>query len=79
MSNYFEWMLYVCVFAFLFPVSHTKTVRQFGAAAMAVCISWCDLIWSLRRIPGVGIYILIVQEVFKTLLKVLSNYCRFDY
>jgi hypothetical protein len=71
-SNYFEWTLYVCVLYFIFPVSNTKTERQFGAAAIAVCISWFNLIWFLRRIPDIGTYILTLQKVFKTLAKVYA-------
>ncbi|CAB4009212.1 transient receptor potential cation channel subfamily A member 1-like [Paramuricea clavata] len=70
-SNYFEWMLYVCVLYFMFPVRNTKTERQFGAASLAVCISWFNLIWFLRRIPDIGTYILTLQKVFKTLTKML--------
>jgi hypothetical protein len=69
-SNYFEWMLYVCVLYFMFPVKKTKTERQFGAASLAICISWLNLIWFLRRIPDIGTYILTLQKVFKTLTKV---------
>jgi transient receptor potential cation channel subfamily A protein 1 len=69
-SNYFEWTLYVCVLYFMFPVKKTKTARQFGAAAIAVCISWFNLIWFLRRVPDIGTYILTLQKVFKTLVKV---------
>ena len=65
-------MLYICVLFFLFPVTHTKTERQFGAAAVAVCISWFNLIWFLRRIPDIGMYILTLKKVFKTLIKVLD-------
>ncbi|XP_028406994.1 transient receptor potential cation channel subfamily A member 1-like isoform X2 [Dendronephthya gigantea] len=70
-SNYFEWTLYVCVMVFMFPVRKTKTEDQFGAAAIAVCISWFNLIWFLRRIPDIGTYILTLQKVFKTLVKML--------
>ena len=56
----------------MFPVTRTKTERQFGAAAVAVCISWFNLIWFLRRIPDIGMYILTLKKVFKTLIKVLD-------
>jgi hypothetical protein len=69
-SNLFEWTLYVCVLYFMFPVRKTKTERQFGAAAIAVCISWFNLIWFLRRVPDIGTYILTLQKVFITLVKV---------
>ena len=49
---------------------NTKTERQFGAAAIAICISWFNLIWFLRRVPDIGTYILTLQKVFKTLIKV---------
>ena len=54
----------------MFPVESTKTERQFGAAALAICISWFNLIWFLRRVPDIGTYILTLQKVFKTLVKV---------
>ena len=62
----------------MFPITDIKTERQFGAAAIAVCISWFDLIWFLRRIPNIGIYVLALQKVFKTLVKVLAN-CSYRY
>ena len=69
-TNYFEWTLYFFVLYFMFPVKNTKTERQFGAAAIAICISWFNLIWFLRRVPDIGTYILTLQKVFKTLIKV---------
>lgn len=57
----------------MFPVRKTKTERQFGAGAIAVCISWFNLIWFLRRIPDLGTYILTLQKVFTTLLKVIGT------
>ena len=61
----------------MFPVTHAKTERQFGAAAVAVCISWFNLIWFLRRIPDIGTYILAIQKVLKTLFKVrmMHKFC----
>ena len=69
--------MYVCVLYFMFPVTHAKTERQFGAAAVAVCISWFNLIWFLRRIPDIGTYILAIQKVLKTLFKVrmMHKFC----
>ena len=69
-TNYFEWTLYFFVLYFMFPVRNTKTERQSGAAAIAICISWFNLIWFLRRVPDIGTYILTLQKVFKTLIKV---------
>ena len=63
----------------MFPVRSTKTEHQFGAAAIAICISWFNLIWFLRRIPDIGTYILTLQKVFKTLVKVNDvNYTLFS-
>jgi hypothetical protein len=62
----------------MFPVKSTKTERQFGAAAVAVCISWFNLIWFMRRIPDIGTYILTLQKVFKTLVKVNEVYYCFS-
>ena len=36
---------------------------------MCMFISWIDLILFLRRLPGVGIYIVMVLEVFITCIK----------
>ncbi|XP_046854432.1 transient receptor potential cation channel subfamily A member 1-like isoform X2 [Xenia sp. Carnegie-2017] len=69
LTNYFEWTLFLCVLYFIFPIRQTKTERQFGAAAIAICISWFDLIWFLRRIPDIGTYILTIQKTTKTLMK----------
>ncbi|XP_046854437.1 transient receptor potential cation channel subfamily A member 1-like isoform X2 [Xenia sp. Carnegie-2017] len=70
-SNYFEWTLFLFVLYFIFPITASKTENQFGAAAIAICISWFDLIWFLRRIPDIGTYILTIQKTMKTLLKML--------
>ena len=69
-SNYAEWTLFACVLFFMFPLSNEKSQRQAGVGAIAVCISWFDLIWFLKQIPDIGTYILTVQEVFKTVIKV---------
>jgi isocitrate lyase len=54
----------------MFPVKKSKTERQFVAAAIAVSISWFNLIWFLRRVPDIGTYLLTLQKVVKTLVKV---------
>lgn len=69
-TNYFEWILYLSVLYFMFPVRSNKTVRQMGVGSIAIFFSWFNLIWFLRRIPDIGTYILTLQKVFKTLLKV---------
>ena len=73
LTNYFEWTLFLCVLYFMFPIRQTKTERQFGAAAIAICISWFDLIWFLRRIPDIGTFILTIQKTTKTLMKVRNE------
>ncbi|XP_046854435.1 transient receptor potential cation channel subfamily A member 1-like isoform X2 [Xenia sp. Carnegie-2017] len=68
-SNYFEWLLFLCVLYFMFPIKTSKTEPQFSAAAIAIVISWLDFIWFLRRIPDTSTYILTFQKTFKTMMR----------
>lgn len=70
-TNYLEWTLFISVLYFMFPVRRFKTERQFGVGSIAVFLTWFNLIWYMRRVPDIGTYILTLQKVFKTLMKML--------
>ena len=78
-NNVLEWILYICTFVFLLPVNETKTKSQIEAGAIAIFIAWINFIWFLKRLPMFGIYVVLTNKVFMSLLKVIiclenSNY-----
>ncbi|CAB4011341.1 Transient receptor potential cation channel subfamily A member 1, partial [Paramuricea clavata] len=71
LNNVLEWTLYICTFVFLLPVNDTKSKSQIEAGAIAIFIAWINFIWFLRRLPKFGIYVILTQNVFFSLLKTL--------
>ena len=60
--------MYICVFIFL-PYSK-KSECPWQAGAIAIFLAWINFIWFLKRIPAIGIYMIMVKKIFVTFLKV---------
>ena len=78
LKHYVQWTLFISVLMFLLPVNKKLTTTQRGSGSISVFFSWSILIQFLRIVPLVGVYILAVQKVFWTFMKVkkwlLSHY-----
>jgi predicted alpha/beta hydrolase len=70
LSHYLEMAMHIMVILFLLPVNETLTTTHIGAGAFAVLHSWMTLIQYLKVVPVMGIYIIVVQTIFWTLMKV---------
>jgi hypothetical protein len=55
---------------FLLPVNEELTAKQIGCGAVTVMLSWANLMEFLKLVPVIGIYIILVQNIFWTLMKV---------
>jgi hypothetical protein len=55
---------------FLLPVNEELTAKQIGCGAVTVMLSWANLMEFLKLVPVIGIYIILVQKIFWTLMKV---------
>ena len=62
--------LYISVLPYLLPVNQNLSARQIGYGAVTVLLSWLNLIQFLQLVPFLGIYIILVQKIFCTLMKV---------
>ncbi|XP_028398178.1 transient receptor potential cation channel subfamily A member 1-like [Dendronephthya gigantea] len=71
--HYLEIMLHVTVVMFLLPVTEELSLVQIGSGSFAVLFSWFTLIQFLKVLPVMGIYIIVVQKIFWTLMKVCAN------
>ncbi|XP_028398166.1 transient receptor potential cation channel subfamily A member 1-like isoform X2 [Dendronephthya gigantea] len=74
--HYFEIMLHVAVVMFLLPVTEELSLVQIGSGSFAVLLSWFTLIQFLKVIPVMGIYIIVVQKIFWTLMKFFKHLLR---
>ncbi|CAB3998223.1 Transient receptor potential cation channel subfamily A member 1 [Paramuricea clavata] len=73
LSHYLEMAMHIMVILFLLPVNKILTKTHIGAGAFAVLYSWMTLIQYLKVVPVMGIYIIVVQTIFWTLMKGLSS------
>ena len=55
---------------YLLPVEKALTPQQIGYGAVSVLLSWINLMQFLKLVPVLGIYIILVQKVFWTVMKV---------
>ena len=65
--NYLEWVLFVSsiIFAFIFPSPCFCLPNwQWQIGAIAVFLSWIDLIIFFRKFPITGIYIVMFMDIF---------------
>lgn len=76
LRHYYRLALVICVMFFLLPVNQALTPKQLGWCATTVLLSWLNLVQLLKLAPTVGIYIILVEKIFWTLLKVCYLLCR---
>ncbi|XP_077979943.1 uncharacterized protein LOC144435234 [Glandiceps talaboti] len=70
-SNYVDWGMYISTFIFILPFSEKPCAAQWKAGAIAVFLSWINLILYFRRIDMFGIYIVMFFQVVKSFMKAL--------
>ena len=70
LRHYYRLGLFISVICYLLPVNDAITDKQIQFGAVAVLLSWVNLIQFLQLIPVLGAYIIVVHKVFWTLMKV---------
>lgn len=60
----------IMVIIFLLPVDDELSTLHIGCGSIAVLCSWTTLIQYLKVVPFLGTYIIVVQTIFWTLMKV---------
>ena len=65
-----EWIMRVMVLVFLLPVEDNLSTLHIACGSVAVLCSWLTLIQYLTVVPIMGVYIVVVQTIFWTLMKV---------
>ncbi|XP_028403676.1 transient receptor potential cation channel subfamily A member 1-like isoform X2 [Dendronephthya gigantea] len=68
--HYYRIALYISIMLYLLPVNQAITVNQIQYGAITVMLSWLNLLQFLKLVPFLGIYIIVVENVFWTLLKI---------
>jgi hypothetical protein len=68
--HYYRLALCIIVMCYLLPVEKALTPQQIGYGAVSVLLSWINLMQFLKLVPVLGIYIILVQKVFWTVVKV---------
>ena len=59
---------------FLFPVNEKTTGLQNRSGVISIFVSWIKLMQYLRMVPVLGVYILVILKVFRTVMKVKMMY-----
>ena len=62
--------MHILVYLFLLPVEEELSTAHIASGSIAVLYSWITLIQYLKVVPVMGIYIIVVQKIFYTLMKV---------
>ena len=70
LRHYYRIAFYISVMLYLLPVTQAITVKQIGYGAITVMLSWINLLQFLKLFPVLGVYIIVVEKVFWTLMKV---------
>ena len=60
----------ILVYLFLLPVEEELSTAHIASGSIAVLYSWITLIQYLKVVPVMGIYIIVVQKIFYTVMKV---------
>ncbi|CAB4040323.1 Hypothetical predicted protein, partial [Paramuricea clavata] len=68
-SHYYEMAMRIFVYLFLLPVEEELSTAHIASGSIAVLYSWITLIQYLKVVPVMGIYIIVVQKIFYTLMK----------
>ncbi|RDD43953.1 Transient receptor potential cation channel subfamily A member 1 [Trichoplax sp. H2] len=69
-SNYIELFMYITAITFSVPPGGDPDVTQWAIGSINVCLTWCNLIVYLKRLPTFGIYVAMLQSVLFTIAKV---------
>ncbi len=72
--HYYRLALFISVMLYLLPVNQELTAKQIGYGAVTVMLSWTNLMQFLKVLPVIGIYIILVEKIFWTLMKVRNNF-----
>lgn len=70
-SAYLELAMYICVFIFI--PNDKKSNMQQQAGAIAVFLAWINFTWFLKRFQTYGIYIIMVNKILITFVKVKNH------
>lgn len=66
----------ICVTVYLLHSSHNLAPTQIGFGAVTCLLSWVNVIQFLKLTPMFGIYVIVVEKVFWTLVKVIKYYAQ---
>eukprot|EP00794_Sanderia_malayensis_P000576 gene576-1235_t len=78
--NYLEWGLYISTMIFMLQFMSGANISlkmKWNAGAIAILLTWIDLLLFLTRFPYFGLYIVMFVEVLKTVLRVLLVFAIF--
>ncbi|RDD43956.1 Transient receptor potential cation channel subfamily A member 1 [Trichoplax sp. H2] len=70
LTNYIELFMYISAITFSFPPGREPDSGQWAIGSVNVCLTWCNLIVYLQRLPTFGIYVAMLQSVLFTIVKV---------
>ncbi|XP_046847838.1 transient receptor potential cation channel subfamily A member 1-like isoform X2 [Xenia sp. Carnegie-2017] len=62
----------ICVTVYLLHSSHNLAPTQIGFGAVTCLLSWVNVIQFLKLTPMFGIYVIVVEKVFWTLVKMFA-------
>lgn len=75
--NLLEWLTFITSIVFIVPFGGSQSTLQWGFGAIAIFLAWINLVLFVRQFGHFGMYVLMFQEVLKTVLKVLLVFSLF--
>ncbi|XP_070579659.1 transient receptor potential cation channel subfamily A member 1-like [Ptychodera flava] len=76
-SNWVDWGLYISALYFILPPGKRPCTGQWASGAIALFLSWLNLILYFRRTSLFGLYVVMFFKVLKSFLKVGLVYLLF--
>ena len=84
-ENVIEWVCYVTAILFVYdftPCQDETGMRlnwQWQVGAISVTMSWLNLLSNVRKLPFLGIYVVMFTDVLQTFSRLIMSSILFQY
>jgi len=76
-DNWMEWFLYMTSLVYMFQYQDSSVYSLKAVAATAIFIAWVIFVLYLRRFSTFGIYIIMMTNIIRTLVKIIILFIPF--
>eukprot|EP00051_Salpingoeca_urceolata_P031484 m.11770 g.11770 ORF g.11770 m.11770 type:complete len:1113 (+) comp4095_c0_seq1:185-3523(+) len=78
-ENAIDWLTYITTLVFMLPLDDQRTRDQWYAGSFAIFLCWITLVIFVRRMAGLGVYIIMLQDTLQTVAKVMVIFSLFIF